>query len=161
MFCLSTLCHITIRVEPYRVQNTLTQWHKWQQFVHVWENCKQPPRCLWCGGGQLHKECPNMMQLSVGGRREDPSRKISELQTYEGGDAEKSLRGHPGLHRVACSFPTLPLQASSARRCSEARQRNSLGYIRWQVPTQWSTGSLRLYTNRNSKKQVIQFGPQK
>jgi hypothetical protein len=25
MFCLSTLCHITIRVEPYRVQNTLTQ----------------------------------------------------------------------------------------------------------------------------------------
>jgi hypothetical protein len=22
----------------------------------VWANCKQPPRCLWCGGGHLHKD---------------------------------------------------------------------------------------------------------
>jgi hypothetical protein len=21
-------------------------------------NCKQSPRCMWCGGGHLHKECP-------------------------------------------------------------------------------------------------------
>jgi hypothetical protein len=24
----------------------------------VWDNCKQLPRCLWCGGGHLHRECP-------------------------------------------------------------------------------------------------------
>jgi hypothetical protein len=45
-------------VEAYRVQNALTQYHNCQQFGHVWANCEQPPCCLWCGGGHLHKECP-------------------------------------------------------------------------------------------------------
>jgi hypothetical protein len=37
-----------------------TAWHchNCQQFGHVSANCRQPPRCLWCGGGHLHKECP-------------------------------------------------------------------------------------------------------
>ena len=58
IFRLTNLCHIAIRVEAYRGQNGLTQCHNCQQFGHVWANCKQPPRCLWCGGGHLHKECP-------------------------------------------------------------------------------------------------------
>jgi hypothetical protein len=58
IFRLTALCHIAIRVEVYRAQNGLTQCHNCQQFGHVWANCKQPPRCLWCGGGHLHKECP-------------------------------------------------------------------------------------------------------
>jgi hypothetical protein len=45
-------------VEAYRSQKALTQCHNCQQFGHVWANCKQPPRCLWCWGGHLHKECP-------------------------------------------------------------------------------------------------------
>jgi hypothetical protein len=45
-------------VEAYRARNGLTQCHNCQQFGHVWANCKQPPRCLWCGGGHLQKECP-------------------------------------------------------------------------------------------------------
>jgi hypothetical protein len=45
-------------VEAHRVHYALTQRHNRQQFGHVWANCKQPPRCLWCGGGHLHKECP-------------------------------------------------------------------------------------------------------
>jgi hypothetical protein len=58
-FRLTALCHIAIRVEMYRAQNGLTQWHNCQQFGHVWANCKQPPpRCFWCGGGHLHTECP-------------------------------------------------------------------------------------------------------
>jgi hypothetical protein len=57
-FRLPNLCHIAIRVEAYRAQSSLTQCHNCQQFGHVWANCKQPPRCLWCGGGHLHKECP-------------------------------------------------------------------------------------------------------
>jgi hypothetical protein len=36
----------------------LTQCHNCQQFGHVWANYKPPPRCLWCGGGHLHRECP-------------------------------------------------------------------------------------------------------
>jgi hypothetical protein len=58
IFRLPNLCHIAIRVEAYRAQSSLTQCHNCQQFGHVWANCKQPPRCLWCGGGHLHKECP-------------------------------------------------------------------------------------------------------
>jgi hypothetical protein len=58
IFRLPSLCHIAIKVEPYRNQSALTQCHNCQRFGHVWANCKQPPRCLWCGGGHLHKECP-------------------------------------------------------------------------------------------------------
>jgi hypothetical protein len=54
-FRLTALCHIAIGVEAYSAQNGLTQCHNCQQFGHVWANCKQPPRCLWCGGGHLHK----------------------------------------------------------------------------------------------------------
>jgi hypothetical protein len=58
IFKLSSLCHICIKVEAYRSQSSLTQCFNCQQFGHVWANCKQPPRCLWCGGGHLHKDCP-------------------------------------------------------------------------------------------------------
>jgi hypothetical protein len=58
VFKLSSLCHISMKVEAYKSQNTLTQCFNCQKFGHVWANCKQPPRCLWCGGGHLHKDCP-------------------------------------------------------------------------------------------------------
>jgi hypothetical protein len=58
IFKLSSLCHITMKVEAYKSQFSLTQCFNWQQFGHVWANCKQPPRCMWCGGGHLHKDCP-------------------------------------------------------------------------------------------------------
>jgi hypothetical protein len=46
IFRLQSLCHIAIRVETYRAQNSLTQCHNYQQFGHVWANWEQPPRCL-------------------------------------------------------------------------------------------------------------------
>jgi hypothetical protein len=58
IFKLTNLYNIIIKVEAYRTQNGLTQCHNCQQFGHVWANCKQPPRCLWCGRGHLHKDCP-------------------------------------------------------------------------------------------------------
>jgi hypothetical protein len=58
IFRLQRLCHIEVRTEAYRAQYGLTQCHNCEQFGHVWANCKQPPRCLWCGGGYLHKKCP-------------------------------------------------------------------------------------------------------
>jgi hypothetical protein len=24
----------------------------------MWTNCRQPPRCVWCGCGHLHRDCP-------------------------------------------------------------------------------------------------------
>jgi hypothetical protein len=58
IFKLTGLCHISIRVEAYKAQTGLTQCFNCQKFGHVWANCRQPPRCLWCGGGHIHKECP-------------------------------------------------------------------------------------------------------
>jgi hypothetical protein len=64
IFKLSSLCHISINVKNYRAQTGLTQCHNCQQFGHVWANCRQPPRCLWCGGGHLHKECPEKVNTA-------------------------------------------------------------------------------------------------
>jgi hypothetical protein len=49
IFKLTSLCLIAIRVEAYKAQTGVTQCHNCQQFGHVWANCKQPPRCMWCG----------------------------------------------------------------------------------------------------------------
>jgi hypothetical protein len=46
LFKLSSLCHISIKVEAYKSQNTLSQCFNCQKFGHVWANCRQPPRCL-------------------------------------------------------------------------------------------------------------------
>jgi hypothetical protein len=58
VYKLTSLCYIAIKVELYKSQSGLTQCHNCQQFGYVWANCKQPPRCLWCGGSHLHRECP-------------------------------------------------------------------------------------------------------
>jgi hypothetical protein len=49
IFKLTGLCHISIKVEAYKAQTGLTQCFNCQKFGHVWANCRQPPRCLWCG----------------------------------------------------------------------------------------------------------------
>jgi hypothetical protein len=43
IFRLTNLCPIAIRMEAYKAQNGLTQCHNFQQFGHVWANCKQTP----------------------------------------------------------------------------------------------------------------------
>jgi hypothetical protein len=47
-----------LKVVLYRAQTGPTQCYNCQNFDHVWANCKQSPQCLWCGGGRLHRECP-------------------------------------------------------------------------------------------------------
>jgi hypothetical protein len=58
IFSLKSFCHRAIGVHTYRVQNAPIQCHNCQQIRHVWANCKQSARCLWCGGGNLHKDFP-------------------------------------------------------------------------------------------------------
>jgi hypothetical protein len=58
IFKLNSLKHIIIKVELYRAQTGLTHCYNCQNFGHVWANCKHSPRYLWCGGGHLHRECP-------------------------------------------------------------------------------------------------------
>jgi hypothetical protein len=58
VYKLTSLCYTAIKAEIYKSQSGLTQCHNCQQFGHIWANCRQPPHCLWCGGGHLHRECP-------------------------------------------------------------------------------------------------------
>jgi hypothetical protein len=57
-FKLNSLNHIIFKADLNRDQTGLTQCYNCQNFGHVWANCKQPPQCMWCGGGHLHRECP-------------------------------------------------------------------------------------------------------
>jgi hypothetical protein len=57
IYKLTSLCYIATKVELYKSQSGLMQCHNYQQLGHVWANCRQPPCCLWCGGGYLHMEC--------------------------------------------------------------------------------------------------------
>jgi hypothetical protein len=52
LFKLSSLCHISIKVEAYKSRNTLTQCYNCQKFGHVWANCKQPPLYIGVGAGR-------------------------------------------------------------------------------------------------------------
>jgi hypothetical protein len=141
IFRLPSLCHIAIRVEAYRAQSGLAQCQNCQKFGQVWANCKQPPRCLWCGGGHLYKECPekgNTSSISTcckcraAGRQKPIPPIIGAVDTRR--RRCRSRRRYPGLQREGCSVPTSPLQACPLRRRSEVRQRtsSSLRHIRWQ-----------------------------
>jgi hypothetical protein len=76
IFRLPSLCHIAIRVEAYRSQNSLTQCHNCQQFGHVWANCKQTTSLFVVRGRtpaqgvsrEEHIICTSMLQLPVGGQ---------------------------------------------------------------------------------------------
>jgi hypothetical protein len=59
IFKLNSLNHIIIKAVLYRAQTGLMQCCNCQNFCYVWANCKQPPQCLWCVGGHLHRECPS------------------------------------------------------------------------------------------------------
>jgi hypothetical protein len=58
IFKLTTFCNIVMKVEAYTSRNGLTECCNYQGFGYIWVHCRQPPRCLWCGGGQRRRECP-------------------------------------------------------------------------------------------------------
>jgi hypothetical protein len=108
IFRLPSLCHIASRVEAYRAQDALTQFHNCQQFGHVWANYKQIPRCWCCGDGHLHKDCPvketllsHQHAVTASWRRErkliPPITAASDMRrsSYRSG----SHREHPRLQR--------------------------------------------------------------
>jgi hypothetical protein len=58
IFKLRSLCYVAVSVEAYRAQSSLTQCYNCQKCGHMWANCRQSPLFVWCGGGHLHKKCP-------------------------------------------------------------------------------------------------------
>jgi ribosomal protein S27E len=55
---LNSQSHTVIKIEAYRAQTGLTQCYDCKQFGIVLANCRQSVHCLWCGRGNLHRECP-------------------------------------------------------------------------------------------------------
>jgi hypothetical protein len=57
IFKISSLCNIIVKVEVYKSESGLTQCYNCQLFGHIWVKCRQPARCMWCGGGHRYREC--------------------------------------------------------------------------------------------------------
>jgi hypothetical protein len=147
IFCLPSPCHIAIRVETYRAPNALTQCHNCQQFGHIWANCKQPPRCLWCGGEHMHKDCPEKGNTTstptcCNCQLVERERKLIPQITAAADMRRNSYRSgshkeHPRLQQEGLSPQISPPQVSPSRRRSEAAHssNNNLRYskFQWQV----------------------------
>jgi hypothetical protein len=58
IFKISRLCNKIVKVEAYKSKSSLSQCYNCQRFGHIWVHCRQPPRCIWCGGGHRHRGCP-------------------------------------------------------------------------------------------------------
>jgi hypothetical protein len=164
-------CHTTIRVEAYRAQNGPTQCHNCQQIGHSWANCKQPPRCLWCGDGHLHKEHPEKENAAstpaccnyhlAEGEKVHPANyrgcrhAKEELQKRKSQRTPKTTTG-----RVFSSNLTTPgISFTAALRGSIAQQQRPQAH---QVPVQIHPyQEIRMFLLLNSKKKpVSQFGLQ-
>jgi hypothetical protein len=86
-----TRCNTVIKIEPYISQNELTQCYYFQRFGHIWVHCRQTSRCMWCGGGHRHHECPEtknfsiLLQLRPARRRIAASSKIQRPKSHKKG----------------------------------------------------------------------------
>jgi hypothetical protein len=147
---LASLCHTAIRVESYKPQTGLTQSYNCQKFGHVWAIYKQPPRCVWCGGGHLHKECPERgnaastptcCNCNWWKERNLIPQTIEAAATPGTRCDRESRRERPRLHREGCSLPTTPPQDYPSRpRCAATHSNSSsLNRPRLQMPAppQW------------------------
>jgi hypothetical protein len=109
-------------MEAYKAQNGLTQRFKCQQFRHVWANCRQPSRFLWCGGDHFHKECPDA-------EKENSTPNCCNCSLKEG------ERFHPSNYR-GCS-------RAKRRRCGRRTRDPSPRELQWgsSPPTMSPLGS--------------------
>jgi hypothetical protein len=141
----------------YRAQTGLTQCYNCQQFGNVWTNFKQPPRCVWCGGCHLHKECPERGNTAsiptccncklVDGEEADPSNyrgcrhAKEEIRKIKSQRAPKTTMG-----RMFSSNHSTPRLSFAVVLCSNSSSLNSpqlhtpaplpLGHNQQQVPSQ-------------------------
>jgi hypothetical protein len=113
---LRSLSNIAIRVEAYKAQTSLTQCYN---CGHVWANCKQPPRCMWCGAATCAKSAWKRAAQHRYGHAGTASwwteRNLILPYVEAAGTPEKrcereSRREHLSIHPECCSLPTTPPQ---------------------------------------------------
>jgi hypothetical protein len=124
IFKLTSLCYIAVKVEAYKAQTGLTQCYNCQQFGHVWANCKQPPRCLWCGMQHQNRHAA----IASWGKERNNTPPTTVVAAMPGRSCRRrSRREHPNLQRVGCSPPDSQLLVClSLRRSALTRSTNRL-----------------------------------
>jgi hypothetical protein len=132
IFELTSRYHIAIRGEAYKAQTYLTQCYNCQKFGNISPNCKQPPRFMLCGGGHLHRECPQTGSAAsiptccscklMDGEESHPSKYLGCRHAKEEMWKRKSWE-RPRLQRAA-----LP-QDCPSRRCYATVHSNSSSLI--------------------------------
>jgi hypothetical protein len=126
---------------------------------------------LWCGGGHLHKECPqkgNAVSTSTYCNCQLAEGEKAHPSTYRGyRHAKEDLLRRKSQRTPKTTtgrvFPTkLTTPDVSLQQCSMAGQRTSsnLRHVRWwwQLLAQCNRGSLRPCPSKVSNQQVSQFG---
>jgi hypothetical protein len=145
IFKLASLCHIAIRVEAYRAQNSLTQCFNCQKFGHVWANCRQPPRCMWCGGGHLHKECP------------EAQNKENSIPSCCNCTLKNGEMPHPSNYR-GCSHAKEELQRRKAQRSTNRNEAKRTFTSNHVVPGQSFAEAVRVNRRQPQEEQRTTAG---
>jgi hypothetical protein len=158
MFKLTSLCHISIKVEAYKTTNVLTQCYNCQQFGHVWANCKQPPRCLWCGGSGVetvrrrttHLQYPHAVTASWRKeKRHIPPTTAAAGMLRKKCPRRRNHRKHRKTKLEGCSFPTSLNQMYLSLQLSETRL-NNRGNRR-------KSQAVQSHRSSDARKQISQF----
>jgi hypothetical protein len=166
IFKLNSLNHIIVKVESYRAQTGLRQCYNCQNFGHVWANCKQPPRCLWCSGGHLHGECPKKTNTEyvpsccsctlVEGEKPHPasyrgcSHAKGELQRRKAQRAPKEPSGRKFFSKF-----TSPEQSYAAALHQDTQHQQP--HTPQTEGKTFGTPCSNIYCNRNFQKQDCQY----
>jgi hypothetical protein len=142
IFKLNILNHI-IKVVSYRTQTGLRQCHNCQNFGHIGANCKQPSRCLWCGGGHLHRECSEMTNTE--------STSICCNCTLVDGE-----KPHPASYR-GCSHAKGELQRRRAQRAPKGPSGRTF-FSKFTSPEQFYTAALLQDTQHQQPQAPQTYG---
>jgi hypothetical protein len=126
IFKISSLCHIIVKIEAYKSKSCPTQCYNCQRFGHIWVHCRQPPRCMWCGGGHRHRECPE----------KENNQRIPSCCNCKLKDGESP---HP-TNYMGCSYAKEELQRRKKQRISIQGSSGRTFFSKYTTP-EWSLAS--------------------
>jgi hypothetical protein len=149
IFKISSFCNIIVKVEAYESKSGLPKCYNIQRFGHILVYCRQPPRCMWCGGGHRHRGCPEKANT-----QSIPSCCNCNLKYGES--------PHPTKYR-GCSYAKEELQRRKNQSISNQGSSGRTSFSKYTTP-EWSFASaLRSFveSKQPSENQKESAGPQK
>jgi hypothetical protein len=171
IFRLQKLCHIAIRVEAYRNQNSLTQCYNCHSLATYGQTASSHPAVCGAGPDTCTRSAPRKrkhflhLHAATAGWRTVRNRTpptIGDAATRRRSCRRRSYRGHPKPQREGCSPLAAPPQASPSRRHSEAAETSSSSSNHRQAKFRWihhPQQQGRIYGPLHCRKQVSQSRP--